>query len=332
MSPAPRVWDRSSVNSTSFQIDTGESSGAHIEMNSETQPWGLEAWLQYNLYWEHTLDNGNFPLYVDFANEQDVLENVHYGVPTSLGSTPVASTTALIVNGTGKDSVYVFTAGSSPNDVPENGVSISGSTSYYQSIGGPLNNQYYIGWSSQLDSLDNFTVIYLSTGGGTSGSSCSPASSPTISSGPIYARIGMTTQATLTLSNAGNNVSVSVETLTFSSPLTDLQIDTTAQSVATSANAGGSNTIPISVDIGKNVPAGEYNVTGQAVISETCGSSTIPGQIGFTLQIVAQNQVKINRFDWLTLIEQWWWAIVILAIVVIGGGVVAFLRRGEFGS
>ncbi|MHB8566047.1 MAG: hypothetical protein ACYC7D_15270 [Nitrososphaerales archaeon] len=142
-----RVWDRTVVNSSFVQINTGESSSLHIEMNSETQPWGLEAWLQYELYWGSRSAPGTFPLYIHFANEQDVV------VSLNQSGTQSASWT---VNGTGHDSFYDGLNSSSYNlNVSYNGANVSNLAS---SASGGFPASSYFAWQSQISQMGNFTL------------------------------------------------------------------------------------------------------------------------------------------------------------------------------
>ncbi len=321
-----RVWDRSIVNSTFVQIDTGESTGPHIEMNSETQPWGLEAWLQYDLYWQQHSANGNFPLYVSFANEQDTLEIVS----AQTKAPPLTSTTTWMVNGSGIDTFYDYTSGSSPSTVTFNGVPIG--ITYQSTTGGPIGSESYVYWQKQLGSPDNFTITFVSSSGSTSTSNCVASGTPLISTPLIYAQIGKTTTATATIHNDNNNVSTTIQGVTYVPPAGSGIQMVTQSGLPQTVQALSSGTFKISVIVSNSTKPGEYNVTATAPISEDCSGNAMPGQTGFTVQVIAQtgSVIQAGGAWWILFLETWWWALTI-AIIVATGGVVLAVKRDEDG-
>ena len=320
-----RVWDRSIVNSTFVQIDTGESTGPHIEMNSETQPWGLEAWLQYDLYWQQHSANENFPLYVSFENEQDVIESFS----TVIQGPPLASTTTWIVNGTGLDVFYDYTSGSSPSTVTFNGTPLG--ITYQSGIGGPIGGESYVYWEKQLGSLDNFTITFLSSSGSTKTGGCSPSGAPTIAVNDVYALIGRATTVTTSISNDNNNVSATIQGVTYYPPASSGIQMVTQSGLPETVQPFSSGIFKISVTISNLTKPGEYNVTATAPISEDCNGNTDPGQIGFTVQVIAQNIIQTGGpKGWLLFLETWWWVLVIAAIISVGGAIIA-VKRNEDG-
>jgi hypothetical protein len=123
-----RVWDRVWSNTSAIQIETGESTSSHIEMNSETQPWGLMSWFQYNLYFKTkflSLDR-NAPLFANFANQHDVI------LGFSVSSAGTGYEDKLTVNGTGNDVFYIYSGTLQPSGASYNG-------------GGAISFQYYSG-------------------------------------------------------------------------------------------------------------------------------------------------------------------------------------------
>ncbi len=83
-----RMWSRTKWNGiTLTQVDTSGPSGPHIEMNSETQPWGLLAWYDWNV-WARTYQPYGQLLFINFTNTQSFLYSVS-------SSTSAVSTTYL---------------------------------------------------------------------------------------------------------------------------------------------------------------------------------------------------------------------------------------------
>ncbi len=83
-----RMWSRTKWNGiTLTQVDTSGPSGPHIEMNSETQPWGLLAWYDWNI-WARTYQPYGQLLFINFTNTQSFLYSVS-------SSTSAVSTTYL---------------------------------------------------------------------------------------------------------------------------------------------------------------------------------------------------------------------------------------------
>ncbi len=313
-----RVWDRSIVNSTSVQINTGESTGPHIEMNSETQPWGLEAWLQYDLYWQQALPNGNFPLYISFANAQDVIESVSYSGPNG----GVSSTVSMVVNGSGLDTFYVYTAGSSPSTVTMNGSPVP--FVYYQSTG-PVPGASYVTWTSQLASPDTFVITYSTSSSG-SGGGCTSSGPPSISSPSVYAQIGKTTIATISLSNANDNVSAAMGSIIYNSPAGILV--SPFKGIPQTLNALAASSFQVQISVSNSTLPGTYKVSAMAPFtSPSC--SSVSGLISFSITVTvgagpppAPNPI----IQWL---EQWWWLVVIVVAVACGVFYVAKRSRDK---
>ncbi len=303
-----RVWDRSIVNSTFVQINTGESTGPHIEMNSETQPWGLEAWLQYDLYWQQALPNSNFALYINFANEQDTLQSVTYQAPS--GKT--ASSLTLVVNGTGLDTFYVDTANSVPSTVTMNGSPVQFT---YDKTVGPVPGETYVTWTSQLGSPDVFVITY-SSGGGSSGGGCAASSSPTISSPAVYAQIGTTAIATVSISNQADNQSATIGTIAYVAP-NGIQV-TSYKGIPQTLNILSSGySFQIQVSVSNSTLPGTYKVNATAPFSSPSCSSVF-GMVSFTITVTAGTGPAPSQNLTIQWLEQWWWLIVVLVVVAAG--------------
>jgi len=73
-----RVWGRTSWTGTGAEVYTGEPTGPHIEINSETQPWGLVAWYAFDL-WATRYETGLYILYANFTTPQPYLYNISSG-------------------------------------------------------------------------------------------------------------------------------------------------------------------------------------------------------------------------------------------------------------
>jgi hypothetical protein len=137
-----RVWQRTIVNSSFVQVNTGESSSPHIEMNSETQPWGLAAWLQYDLYLQNTLSNRNFLIWASLS-ASDVITSV-----SATGSANQSSKTTIVANGTGTDTFYLWTNVAAVRSITDNGISISGT--YTDLANYPIVGSSYLFWTQTL--------------------------------------------------------------------------------------------------------------------------------------------------------------------------------------
>ena len=311
-----RVWDRSIVNSTFVQINTGESTGSHIEMNSETQPWGLEAWLQYDLYWQQALPNSNFALYISFANEQDTLQSVTYQAPS--GKT--ASSLTLVVNGSGLDTFYIDTASSVPSTVTMNGSPVQFT---YDKTVGPVPGETYVTWTSQLGSPDVFVITYSSGGGSSGGGGCAASGSPTISSPAVYAQIGMTTIASVSLSNQADNQSATIGSIAYVAP-NGIQV-TSYKGIPQTLNVMSSgHSFQVQIIVSNSTLPGTYRVNATAPFSSPSCSSVF-GMISFTITVTAGAGPAPTPNPLLQWLEQWWWLIVI--IVVIAAGVFYVARK-----
>jgi len=70
-----RVWGRTSWTYTQASVYTGESTSPHIEINSETQPWGLISWYTFDLWAEH-YETGVYLLYANFTVPQPYLYDI----------------------------------------------------------------------------------------------------------------------------------------------------------------------------------------------------------------------------------------------------------------
>ena len=318
-----RVWDRSIVNSTFVQINTGESTGSHIEMNSETQPWALEAWLQYDVYWQHDSANGNFPLYVSFANEQDILETVS----SAIKAPPLSSITTWMVNGTGLDTFYDYTAGSAPSSVTMNGASVS-----YTYPGSSIPGNNYVSWQSQLGSPDNFTITFLSSGGsGSNNQNCVSSGNPTISDPTIYAVIGRMTIANVSMYNNGDNASATVGALNFENNSAGvIGISTYSGLPQTIAANYGPVNFQLQVTVRNGTTPGTYKILATAPWNGVCPSSSqiseSSGLIGFHITVVAQKSYRPNNLPQPWYINYWWIETIITVVLLILVGAVVKMR------
>ncbi len=322
-----RVWQASLVNSTFVEMYTAEMSSPTHEMNSETQPWALAGWLQYDLYWQNTAPNHNFPLYVSFANEQGVIENFS----AQIKAPPLSSVTNWMVNGSGLDTFYDYTGGATPSNVTFNGASTP-----FTYPGSSIPGQNYVSWQSQLGSPDNFTITFLSSngGGGTTSNTCVSSATPTITNPVIYAQIGKTTISNVTISNAGDNASALIGGLTFVDNNTGTGNITisTYSGLPQTVEADNYSSFKLQVTILNGTKPGTYkefatsNWNGIcANPSQTSGSS---GQIGFGITIIAQNVSRPQQT-----VTPWyityWWAEAIIVVAVLIAGTIAVMRFRE---
>ncbi|MEM4310973.1 MAG: hypothetical protein QXX95_01095 [Nitrososphaerales archaeon] len=65
-----RLWQRTVYNSTITEIHTGEWSSPNIEMNSETQPWGLYSWYKVANYMQKKFE-GVYVEFIDFPDNDN---------------------------------------------------------------------------------------------------------------------------------------------------------------------------------------------------------------------------------------------------------------------
>ena len=108
--------------------------------------------------------------------------------------------------------------------------------------------------------------------------------------------------------------------VTFSAP-SGIQLGTQS-GIPQTVDPYSTGTFLISVSVPNSTQPGEYNVSATALFAEICGANTNTGQIGFTLQVIAQ-EGPIGHGG----IQYWW--VVIAVILIIASAVVVVLRRRD---
>jgi hypothetical protein len=187
-----------------------------------------------------------------------------------------------------------------------------------------------------LTNVASTLVFAFKNSGGSSSSSssssssndCGSSGSPLIATGPVYAEIGKTTIGTAQITNTNNNVSATMSAPTYSPPAESGIQAVTKSGLPQTVGPFDTGTFQFSLSLATSVKPGEYNVSVSTPFTETCAGNTIPGQSGFTIEVIAQKQANVNTnsFPWLLFLENWWWALTIVGIVVSGSAVIVIQR------
>ncbi len=314
LASASLIWELSNLQSSGMAVDvnyfpysTGPSSG---NSNTETQPEsvvGLLAWMS-----AMQTSTGTYVSSLKGAGISSITVNPFYGNGYD----------AVIINlniPAGKTANMTFNVGThgAPALVTDNGT--------------PVNYAYDSATGDIILTKVASTIVFgfqNSVGSKQSSSgSCTSSGAPSISITPIYAQIGKTTTKQAQIDNSNNNASETVTGVTFSAPAGILL--GTQSGIPQTVNPYSTGTFLISVSVPNSTQPGEYKVTATAPFTETCGANTNPGEIGFTVQVIAQLGSGGPPPWWLAFLETWWWALVIAIIIVIGGVVIAVKRNQD---
>jgi len=179
-----RFWYRTIENSTMTEVLTGEWSSPHIETNSETQPWGTDAWYQA-MQWTSTFLYGVSLMHVAFPekDQTNLIQSLTYN--TARNQIEIA------VNSSGKVSVTF------DSPYPPSGVLLDGSPIPYSYVDNNLTfSANIIGWNT-------FTVAYPVVTGVFTGGGTTTTTTTTGGGGATTTASGGTTTTTSTKSGGG---------------------------------------------------------------------------------------------------------------------------------
>ena len=187
-------------------------------------------------------------------------------------------------------------------------------------------------------------LVYFEKGGSSNGctttcgtqkqssqNTCTPSGFPSVSMTTIYAQIGKTTVARDDVTNQNNNVSVTVQGITFTPPSgSGIQISTQS-GIPQTVSPQDTGSFQILLELSNSTMPGEYNVTAAGSFIESCNGNSIPGQIGFTAQVIAQlGQVHQSSVSfWLFFLEGRWWVILMVVIVIASLAIVVKKREED---
>jgi hypothetical protein len=176
------------------------------------------------------------------------------------------------------------------------------------------------------DVASQIMLLWPSTGGGKNPQACVASTSPTIASPMIRAQIGTTSTAILSVSNSQNNVSETIQGITYDPP-SGIQIFTTSGIPLSMQPFQGVGTFEIQLTLNNQTKPGTFNVTAVAPFVDSCNNS---GQIAFKITILAQSgPVTSSSFSWIAWLDQWWALLLVLAAVAFSMFVVWKRRQDE---
>jgi hypothetical protein len=158
-----------------------------------------------------------------------------------------------------------------------------------------------------------------------------PSGFPSVASSVVYAQIGKTTYADEEFSNQDNNVSVTLQYVTFS-PLVGDGIQIAAVlGVPEVVSPQDTQTFRISISLSNYTVPGQYNLTANAVFDENCGGNSVPGQVGFNAKVIAQLGPAHQLVTplWLHFLNNRLWLILIATVIIIASLVVVVNKRED---
>lgn len=168
-------------------------------------------------------------------------------------------------------------------------------------------------------------MLLWPSSGGTKGTACVSSAPPTIQSPVIRAQIGKTANAIISASNSGDNVSSTLEGVTYDPP-TGIQIATTSGIPLVMQPLQSGLSFEIQVTLSSQLKPGDYNISATSPFIDSCSNS---GQVGFKITILAQTGPVTSGPSWIQWLDEWWPLLLVLIAIAFSVFAIAWRRRED---